>query len=75
MDIPLQGNVGVDMTKKFAQSLDVASSLQAGGGKRMPEKVRMDFPDRCLTQINLNALPVAAGLHRLFCMAGEKPDL
>ena len=39
MDIAFQSDIGVGMAQDFAESLDVAAALQAGGGKGMTKLV------------------------------------
>ena len=75
VDVPLESDVRVGVAQYFAQRFDVAPGLQAGGGKGVAQGMGMHPPDACPAQIALNTLAVAAWLHRLLGIAGEKPDV
>ena len=74
MHIPLQSDRRTGMAQKLAERFNVAPSLQTGGGKGVPQGMRMDFPQRCLLQIALDAFAVTARLHRFCLVTGEKPS-
>ena len=63
------------MAHEFAQRLDIAARLQAGGGKRVPQGVWTNRPHHCLFEIAVQAFAIAAGFHRLLIGAGQKPDI
>ena len=69
MDIAFQSDIGVGMAQDFAESLDVAAALQAGGGKGMPQGVGMHPTHPGPAQIAPDALAVAARLHWPLCTA------
>ena len=75
MEIIFHGDFDIKMSQNFAQRLNIAPALQAGGSKGMPQGVRMHTAHPGPAKIPPDALAVAARLDGLFRAAGEKPCL